>query len=115
MKICTIPIGYADGLRRVLSDKIDFIMDGRYYRQVGAICMDQSMFEIDLRNRKNLAFDPQVGDHVIVVGEQGAAAPRRREPFPTRYSRVSRSGWLRCIDSGKVFWSAKKATVRGMR
>ena len=74
VKICTIPIGYADGLRRVLSDKIDFIMDGRYYRQVGAICMDQSMFEIDLRNRKNLAFDPQVGDHVIVVGEQGAAA-----------------------------------------
>ena len=73
VKICTVPIGYADGLRRGLSGNIDFIMDGRYYPQVGVICMDRCMFEIDLRNRRNLAFDPQVGDHVVIVGEQGAA------------------------------------------
>ena len=73
VKICTVPIGYADGLRRGLSGNIDFIIDGRYYPQVGFICMDQCMFEIDLRNRRNLSFDPQIGDHVIIVGEQGAA------------------------------------------
>jgi len=73
VKICTLPIGYADGLRHILSDKIDFIMEGRYYRQVGAICMDQCMFEIDLRNRRNPAYDAQVGDHVTIVGEEGAA------------------------------------------
>lgn len=73
VKICTLPLGYADGLRRVLSGNIDFIVEGRYHRQVGAICMDQCMFEVDLRNRRNLPNEPQVGDRVIVVGEQGAA------------------------------------------
>ena len=73
VKICTAPIGFADGLRRGLSGKIDFIMDGRYHPQVGEICMSQCMFEIDLRNWRSLSFDPQVGDHVIIVGEDGAA------------------------------------------
>ena len=74
VKICTLPIGYADGLSRILSDRIDFIMDGRYFRQVGDICMDQCMFEVDLRNRANLGrFNPQIGDEVIVVGHQGVA------------------------------------------
>jgi alanine racemase len=74
VKICTLPIGYGDGLRRCLSGNIDFIMDGHYYPQVGAICMDQCMFEVDLRNRRRLTLDPQIGEHVIIVGEQGAAA-----------------------------------------
>ena len=73
VKICTVPVGFADGLRRGLSGKIDFIMDGHYHPQVGEICMSQSMFEIDLRNRRNLSFDPQVGDEVLIVGERGAA------------------------------------------
>ena len=73
VKICTVPLGYADGLQYGLSGKVDFIMDGRYYRQVGAICMDQCMFEVDLRNRKSLDFNPRAGDHVLIVGEQGVA------------------------------------------
>ena len=73
VKICTLPLGYADGLRRGLSGNIDIIMAGRYYRQVGAICMDQCMFEVDLRDRRSLSFDPQVGDHVTIVGTEGAA------------------------------------------
>lgn len=73
VKICTLPLGYADGLQRVLSGNMDVIMNGRYYRQVGEICMDQCMFEIDLRNRKNLDMGAQVGDEVLIVGSQGAA------------------------------------------
>ena len=73
VKICTVPIGYGDGLQHRLSGRIDFIMNGRYYRQVGDICMDQCMFEIDLRNRKNLDYGAEVGDEVIIVGSQGAA------------------------------------------
>ena len=75
VKICTIPIGYADGLRRGLSGGIDFIMGGRYYRQVGNICMNQCMFEVDMRSygtRERV--DPQVGDEVVIVGSQGIAA-----------------------------------------
>ena len=72
VKVCTIPVGYADGLRRGLSGKIDFLCEGRRFRQVGAICMDQCMFEVDLRSygtRRRI--DPQIGDEVVIVGRQG--------------------------------------------
>ncbi|MDR0514495.1 MAG: alanine racemase [Coriobacteriaceae bacterium] len=72
VKICTLPLGYADGLRRGLSGRIDVILDGQRCRQVGTICMDQCMFEVDMRvygNRPRL--NPQIGDEVIVVGQQG--------------------------------------------
>lgn len=72
VKICTIPIGYADGLRRGLSGRTDVILDGQRCRQVGNICMDQCMFEVDMRvygTRKRL--DPQIGDEVVLVGRQG--------------------------------------------
>ncbi len=72
VKICTVPVGYADGLRRGLSGYTDVILDGRRCRQVGNICMDQCMFEVDLRvygNRRRL--DPQIGDEVLLVGREG--------------------------------------------
>ncbi len=72
VKICTVPIGYADGLRRGLSGRTDFIVSGQRMHQVGAICMDQCMFEVDMRTygtRRRI--DPQVGDEVIIVGREG--------------------------------------------
>ena len=74
VKICTIPIGYANGLRRGLSGNTDFIIGGRYVRQVGAICMDQCMFEVDMRRSAvRELIDPQPGDEVLIVGSQGIA------------------------------------------
>ena len=73
--ICTIPIGYADGLRRGLSSRIGFIRNGKKYPQVGNICMDQCMFEVETRRRSDMMDDlPQIGDEVIVVGCEGEAA-----------------------------------------
>lgn len=75
VKICTIPIGYADGYRRGLSGHTDVVVDGMRVHQVGNICMDQCMFEVDLRvygTRRRI--DPQIGDEVVVVGRQGDAA-----------------------------------------
>ncbi len=73
-KICTIPLGYADGYQRGLSDRIDVIMDGSKHPQVGTICMDQAMFEVDLRTRRSTGkLDPQIGDEVLVVGAAGNA------------------------------------------
>ena len=72
VKVCTVPVGYADGLRRGLSGRTDVIMQGQRCRQVGNICMDQCMFEVDLRvygNRRRL--DPQIGDEVLLVGRGG--------------------------------------------
>ncbi len=71
-KTCTVPIGYADGLCRRLSGKISFIMNGRMHRQVGNICMDQCMFEVDIRTRRSEGkADPQIGDEVTIVGQEG--------------------------------------------
>lgn len=72
VKICTLPLGYADGLRRGLSGKTDIIYKGRRYPQVGIICMDQCMFEVDMRsyaNREKVV--PQIGDEVLLVGREG--------------------------------------------
>lgn len=73
-RVCTLPIGYADGYRRGLSDRIDVILNGVQYPQVGTICMDQAMFEVDLRTHRDLGTpDPQVGDEVIIAGIDGNA------------------------------------------
>lgn len=74
VKICTVPLGYADGLRRGLSSKTNFILDGQYCPQVGNICMDQCMFEVDMRSYGTAKrLDPQVGDKVTIVGQEGDA------------------------------------------
>ena len=63
-----------DGLRRGLSSRTDFLVDGVRCRQVGNICMDQCMFEVDLRSyARRRRVDPQVGDEVLIVGQQGDA------------------------------------------
>lgn len=69
VKICTVPVGYADGLMRLLSGKIDFAYQNRTVHQVGNICMDQCMFEVDLRSRANIkTLDPHIGDEVLIAG-----------------------------------------------
>lgn len=74
VKICTVPVGYADGLRRALSGRTDFIVGGVRCHQVGNICMDQCMFEVDLRSyARRQRIDPQIGDEVVIVGRQGEA------------------------------------------
>ena len=74
VKICTVPVGYADGLRRGLSGRTDFIVDGQRFHQVGTICMDQCMFEVDLRSYgTHRRVEPQIGDEVVIVGRQGEA------------------------------------------
>lgn len=71
-QIATIPIGYADGLRRDLSGRMMLLYHGRRVPQVGRICMDQMMFEVD---SKQGIIDPlppvEVGDEVVIVGAQG--------------------------------------------
>lgn len=74
VKICTIPLGYADGYRRGLSERIDVIYKGQRFRQVGTICMDQCMFETDMRVYGNRSRpNPQIGEEVTLVGREGDA------------------------------------------
>ncbi len=74
VKIATVPIGYADGLSRQLSNRMSVIYKSRLFPQVGNICMDQFMFEIDKRSTLlNPAAEPEIGDEVIVIGRSGEA------------------------------------------
>ena len=45
-EIAVLPIGYADGLHRVLSNKLTPVLLGRRVRQVGRICMDMCMADV---------------------------------------------------------------------
>ena len=94
VKICTMPIGYADGFRRGLSGRTDVLLAGRRFHQVGNICMDQSMFEVNLRQRNDL--DPQIGDDGDHRRESRARPrspstrwPRRWAPSSTRWPSAS--------------------------
>ena len=40
MKIATIAVGYADGYSRLLSGKVNVLVNGTYAKQLGRICMD---------------------------------------------------------------------------
>ena len=74
VKICTLPIGYADGYRRGLSGRVSVVLQGRRFPQVGNICMDQCMFEVDLRGQGGLRrVEPRIGDIVTLVGAEGDA------------------------------------------
>ncbi len=72
-QICTVPVGYADGMRRELSNSWEVLCGGRSCRQVGRICMDQMMFEVPLmRTASGRAHRPaEVGDEVVIIGRQG--------------------------------------------
>ena len=69
VKVCTVPVGYADGLVRMLSGEISFAYQNMAVRQVGNICMDQCMFEVDMRPRAGRPrLNPQIGDEVLIAG-----------------------------------------------
>lgn len=46
IKVATIPIGYADGVPRALSNMIYAELSGKKIKQIGNITMDQMMFDI---------------------------------------------------------------------
>ena len=63
--IATIPVGYADGYSRSLSNKVQVLIGGRRVNQVGTICMDMCMIDVtDLP-------DVKVGEEVVLLGRQG--------------------------------------------
>lgn len=61
--IATLPLGYADGVHRVLSNKMQVLIGGRRCAQVGRVCMDQLMVEIP-------DGDVRQGDEAVIVGAQ---------------------------------------------
>ena len=64
MKIATIPVGYADGYSRCLSNKGYVVINGEKAKIIGRVCMDQMMVDVSDINNIN------VGDEVILFGDE---------------------------------------------
>lgn len=73
VQIATVPIGYADGLARVLSNNMDVIINGVRARQAGRICMDQFMVAVEPDGPRGYRPNRpvEVGDVVTVLGRDG--------------------------------------------
>ena len=64
-RVATIPVGYADGYPRALSNKGKVIIGGVTCPIIGRVCMDQMMVDVtDLP-------DANVGDKVVLFGKDG--------------------------------------------
>lgn len=61
--IATVPLGYADGVPRGLSNKISGFLNGKEVLQVGNITMDQMMFDIT-------GVEAHLGDIITLLDEQ---------------------------------------------
>lgn len=64
MKIAVLPIGYGDGLHRVLSGNIDVLINGKRARQIGRICMDMCMVDVT-------DVPCSAGDVAVIFGTDG--------------------------------------------
>ncbi|WP_421617202.1 alanine racemase [Brevibacillus sp. TJ4] len=63
-RIATLPIGYADGYSRLLSNRGAVLVKGSRAPIVGRVCMDQIMVRIEQGSA-------QVDDEVVLYGKQG--------------------------------------------
>lgn len=62
VKVGIIPLGYGDGISRLLSNKFYVFINGEKAKSIGYVCMD--MFFVDLTN-----VDAKIGDEVVVFND----------------------------------------------
>ena len=63
-RLAIVPIGYADGIRRALTNRGDVLIDGRRCRITGTISMDQLTVLLPDGHGKP-------GDEVVFIGRSG--------------------------------------------
>jgi alanine racemase len=61
-KSATVPVGYADGISRNLTNSFKAIIKGKQYNQIGRITMDRISFNVSKGKIR-------VGDNVILLGK----------------------------------------------
>ncbi len=61
----TLPIGYADGYFRLLSNQGQVLLHGQRVPIIGSVCMDQCMIDV------SKVPEATIGDDVMMMGEQG--------------------------------------------
>jgi alanine racemase len=66
--IATLPLGYADGYPRRLSNRSEVLIGGKRAPVVGTVCMDQLMVDV------TRIPDARCGDEAVLIGNQGSEA-----------------------------------------
>lgn len=64
-RAAVLPIGYADGFNRRLSNRGEVLVRGRRAKVIGLVCMDMVMIDV------TEIPDAAVGDEVVLIGRQG--------------------------------------------
>ncbi|MBD2444980.1 alanine racemase [Dolichospermum sp. FACHB-1091] len=80
MRLAVVGIGYADGVPRSLSNKMQVLIRGQRVPQIGAITMDQMMLDV------SSIPDLQEGEVVTLLGEQGK-------------EQISADNWANCLNT----------------
>jgi alanine racemase len=65
MKLALLPVGYADGVNRLLSNRGEVLVRGKKAGVVGRVSMDHTT--VDVTDVEGV----EVGDEVVLIGEQG--------------------------------------------
>ena len=78
-KVATVPVGYADGFPRCLSNKGKVIINGKYAKILGRVCMDQFMVDIS-------DIECNINDEVVLFGTQKNAHISLEELSNSAYS-----------------------------
>jgi len=64
-KVATVPLGYADGFGRLLSNKAQVLIHGKRAPVIGRVCMDAFMVDVtEIPQAK-------AGDELVLIGKQG--------------------------------------------
>ncbi|MDG2111341.1 MAG: alanine racemase, partial [Actinomycetota bacterium] len=64
-RVITLPVGYADGYGRALSNRAEVLVGCQRLPVVGRVCMDQTMVDLGAGTAYN-------GDEVVLIGESGS-------------------------------------------
>lgn len=79
-RVATVPVGYADGYPRCLSDKGEVLVNGKRASIIGRICMDQFMIDVS-----DIPF-VELGTEVTLVGSDGDDCLSMEEVSEKAYS-----------------------------
>ena len=88
-RIAVLPVGYADGYNRLLSNRGVVLIGGRRVPVVGRVCMDMTM--VDVTDVPGV----EVGHEAILIGQQGREQitatdwPTGNRRFPMKFSAPS--------------------------
>jgi alanine racemase len=100
--IATLPLGYADGIPRALSNRLWGSYQGRLIRQVGTITMDQMMWDVTppLATESHTllqADQPQIGDVITLLDSCPIATLGTRDPANPGEPTLSLAAWATAL------------------